>query len=63
MNIKNKISKNILTITKADNGKTLVILTQDEYKHEIRNFIQDNQFIMINKNPTQQYQKTNIKTM
>jgi predicted nucleotide-binding protein (sugar kinase/HSP70/actin superfamily) len=57
MNIKNKISKNKLIITKNDKGKTLVILTQDEYKHKVRSFIQDNHFIKINNDPTQQYQK------
>jgi hypothetical protein len=49
MNIKDKIWKNKLTITRADK----VILTQEEYKYKIRNFIQNNHFIMIIKNPTQ----------
>jgi hypothetical protein len=57
MNIINKILKNKLTITKADKGKTQVILREEEYKHKITNFIHDNHFIMINKHPTQQYQK------
>jgi hypothetical protein len=56
----NKIVMNKLTITKADKRKALVILTQEEYKHKINNFIRDNQFIMINNNPTQYCQK-NIK--
>jgi hypothetical protein len=57
MNIKNKINKNRLTTTNTDKRKTLVILTQEEYKHKIRNLMQENQFIMINKNLTQQYHK------
>jgi hypothetical protein len=55
--MKNKISKNKLVITKADKGKTLVILTQEEYKHKVKSFIQDNHFIKINNDPTQKYQK------
>jgi hypothetical protein len=57
MNMKNRIPKNKLTITKADKGETLVILTQEEYKHKIINFIHYNHLIIINKKPTQQYQK------
>jgi hypothetical protein len=41
------------TITKADKGKTLVILKQEEYKHKINNFIHDNHFIKSDENPTQ----------
>jgi hypothetical protein len=63
MNIKNKICKNKLIVTKADKGKTLVILTEEKYKHKIINFIQHNQFIMINKDPTQQYQKIIKQTL
>jgi hypothetical protein len=49
--------KNNLIATNADKGKTLVILTEYEYKQQIRNFIQDNQFTLINKDPTSHYQK------
>jgi hypothetical protein len=55
--IKNELTTNKLVITKADKGKTLVILTQEEYKRKINNFIQDNQYTPINNNPTQQYHK------
>jgi hypothetical protein len=48
-----------------------VILTQEEYKLKINNFMYENQFITINNNPTQYYQKIikhtliqgNIKSM
>jgi hypothetical protein len=52
MNIKNKIDKNRLIITRADKGKTSVILTKEEYNHKIQSFIQDNHLIKMNKNPT-----------
>jgi hypothetical protein len=45
MNIKNKIDMNRLIITRADKGKTLVILTKEEYNHKIQNFIQENHLI------------------
>jgi hypothetical protein len=35
--IKNKTSANKLTITKADKRKTVVILTQEEYEHAVKN--------------------------
>jgi hypothetical protein len=57
MNIRNKIRENNFIVTKADKGKTTVILTQHEYKQKIRNFIKDNQFTIINKDPTSHYQK------
>jgi hypothetical protein len=47
-NIKRKMETNELTLTKADKGKTLIILTQEEYKQKTETFIQDNQFITIN---------------
>jgi hypothetical protein len=56
MNIKNKFQKNKLIVTKADKGKTLVILTQEEYKQKISNFIQDNKFTKMEKT-----QHNNIK--
>jgi hypothetical protein len=52
MNIKNKIDTNRLIITKADKGKTLVILTKEEYNHKIQNFMQGSHFIKINKSTT-----------
>jgi hypothetical protein len=48
---------NQLTIAKSDKGKTITILTQNEYKQKIKTFIQENNFRIINNNPTQQYQK------
>jgi hypothetical protein len=63
MNIKNIINENKLIITKADKGKTLVILTHKEYKWKINNFIQDNHFTKSNKNPTQQFQKAIKQTL
>jgi hypothetical protein len=51
-NIKKKIITNQLIITKADKGEMLKILTQEEYKQKTKAYIQSNQFITINNNPT-----------
>ena len=60
LNIKRKMLDNKLVITKADKGKTLVIITEEEYQQKIMKFIHENNFTLINKDPTQQYQN-NIK--
>jgi hypothetical protein len=44
-------------IPKADRGKTLVILLIKRHKTKIHDFIQNNQFINLNTNPTDQYTK------
>jgi hypothetical protein len=45
-NIKNKPTISILIVTKAEK-ELLVILTPDEYKQEIQNYMQQKQFINI----------------
>jgi hypothetical protein len=57
MNIRDKIRKDKIIMTKADKEKTLIILTEEEYKQQVRNFIRD--FIPI----TQHYQKTIKQTL
>jgi hypothetical protein len=61
--IQNEIYNNKLIITKADKGKTLIILNEEEYKQKVGNFIHKNQFTRINKDPTQQYQKIIKQTL
>jgi hypothetical protein len=48
-------------LTKADKGKTIIIIPEEEYKH-IANFIDENHFTKINKNPTNIYQ-SNTKSV
>jgi hypothetical protein len=50
--IRNKLIEKELVITKADKGKTIVILTANEYIHKVKNFIQENQFTSLNSDPT-----------
>jgi predicted transcriptional regulator len=62
-NIRNTLAENELIITKADKGKTIVILTKEDYTQKGNNFIQENQFVVINNNPTKDYQKAIKHTM
>jgi hypothetical protein len=62
-NIRNKRAENELIITKADKGKTIVILTTEDYTPKVNNFIQENQFVLLNNDPTQNYQKAMKHTM
>jgi hypothetical protein len=56
--IKQKLNGNSLMISKADKGKSIVILPIDTYKTKIHDdFIQNNQFINLQNNPTDQYKK------
>jgi hypothetical protein len=61
-NIRNKLVENELIITKANKGKTVVILTMEDYTQKV-NFIQENQFVLINNDPTKNYQKAIKHTM
>jgi putative IMPACT (imprinted ancient) family translation regulator len=56
-NIRNKLAENELIITKEDKGKTIVVLTMEDYTQKVNNFIQENQFVLINNDPTKNYQK------
>jgi TusA-related sulfurtransferase len=56
---RNKLVENELTITKADEGKTIVILfNRNLLTKKLNNFAQENRFTLLNNNPTQNYQKT-----
>jgi hypothetical protein len=62
-NIRNKLAENELIITKANKGKTIVILTMEDYTQKVNNFIQENQFVLINNDSTKNYQKAIKHTM
>jgi hypothetical protein len=55
--MKQKLNDNSPVISKADRGKTLVILPIETYKTKIHDFVQNNQVTNLNTNPTDQYQK------
>jgi hypothetical protein len=57
------LAENELIITEADKGKTIVILTIEDYTQKINNFIQENQFVLLNNDPTQNYKKAIKHTM
>jgi hypothetical protein len=53
-----KNKKNNLTVTRADKGRTIVILHKNGYEAKIGDFISNNEFTETNIDPTKQFQKT-----
>jgi hypothetical protein len=45
-------------ITKADKGKTCVIIYNNDYTNKVQNFLDNNNFQKLPKDPTDKYQKT-----
>ena len=60
-NIKNKLAKENAMITKADNGKTIVIIHANDYNPKVHDFLKNNNFQTPRKDPTDNFQKL-IKT-
>jgi hypothetical protein len=58
--IKQKINQNQLVVTKADKGKTLVMLHKDDYNNKIEEFITNNNYMTLPCNTTNKQQR-NIK--
>ena len=55
--IKQKLIQNKATIAEADKGKTLVILYKDDLNKRVKHFIDNNNIMEINKDPTLKFQK------
>ena len=55
--IKNKLQSNKATITKADKGNTIVIIYQKDYCRKIEDFIENNNLVTANNDPTKAFQK------
>jgi hypothetical protein len=55
--IHTKLSQNNLLITKADKGKTIVIINKDTYTQKIKDFLRENQFTQLHKDPIDKFQK------
>jgi hypothetical protein len=53
--IKEKLTENNALISKADKGNSIVILYQNEYVNKVNNFIEANNIVKIDKDPTQKY--------
>jgi len=50
-------------ITKADKGQTLIIITKDAYESKVHDFLQNNDFVKISKDPTALYTRETRKTI
>jgi hypothetical protein len=55
--IKEKLEHNNLTITKADKGKTIVIIDKNTLIQKTEEFLRENQFKLLPKDATNKYQK------
>jgi len=51
------VENNNLTLVKADKSKAIVIIDKDKQKEKVNNFIKENHMNMLNKDPTEIYQK------
>jgi len=57
------LEENNLMITKADKGRTMVIIHKVTLKQKIDTFIPENQIILLNKDPVESFQKHIQQTM
>ena len=55
--IKSKLQSNKAVITKAHKGNSIVITYQHDYHNKIKEFVVKNNFVNINSNPTETFQK------
>uniref|UniRef100_A0A8D9BBF2 Nicotine oxidoreductase n=1 Tax=Cacopsylla melanoneura TaxID=428564 RepID=A0A8D9BBF2_9HEMI len=55
--LKRKIDENDLILTKADKGYTTIVMKKEEYNCKIEEFISENNYKELNKDPTEIYQK------
>jgi flagellar biosynthesis component FlhA len=54
--IRKKLSSNLARISKADKGNSIVIMYNKDYNDKIQKYIQNNNFTIMNKNPTTIFQ-------
>ena len=55
--IKKVLENNNLTLVKADRSKAIVIIDRNKLNEKINNFIKENHMNLLNKDPTEIYQK------
>jgi Na+/phosphate symporter len=55
--IKKILENNNLTIVQADKSKAVVIINKDKLNDKVKNFIKENHIKILNKDPTEIYQK------
>ena len=62
-NINSKLEKENAMVAKADKGKMCVIMYTDEYNKKVHNFLNENNFQKLQKDPTDKHQKLITKTL
>lgn len=63
LSIKEKLNSNNAFVTKADKGNTVVVMYKDEYDIKVRQFLEDNNIIPLEKDPTPDFAKQINKTI
>jgi hypothetical protein len=61
-NIKQKLAKNKAMVTRADKGKTTIIIYAQHYNDKTHTFISNNNFLKLPHDPTTKFQSNIIKT-
>jgi len=61
--INHKIANNKAMITKADKGKTTVIIYTQDYNDKVHTFLSDNNCCTVHKDPTNHNHRTIQKTL
>jgi hypothetical protein len=61
--IQSKLLQHNLTIAEADKGKTLIIIDRDSFRNKVINFLNENNYEKLHKDPTGLYQKQTQKTI
>jgi uncharacterized protein YukE len=61
-NIKQKLAKGKATVTRADKGRTTVIIHSQHYNNKVHSFLSDNLHI-VPQDPTKKYQTKILKTL
>ena len=62
-NLRDKLIQNKCMITKAGKGQNLIVITKEAYESKIYDFLQDNNFVQISRDPTAFYTRETKKIL
>ena len=61
--IQKKVKENNLSVTRADKGNSIVILTQDQYNNKVQDFLNKEKPVLLKKDPTEKVQNELKQTL
>jgi hypothetical protein len=59
--IRSKLLQHNLTIARVDKGKTIIIIDRDSYRQKVIDFLNENNYEKLHKDPTDLYYKQTQK--